>query len=377
MAIKKYILICFCIATTCVNAQQKNFINRTLDWGYNLVQGDSAHPKKKYFFVVPIVSYKPETRWMAGLSFAHYFRSGNNDSITRPSVIRFNTTYTQNHQWGVRPEFEVFSEGNKYNVRGMLQFTKFTENYWGIGNNTPASNKELYDFNQIQAQAKVTQLIGKQVYIGLKVNYEQLFNIAPSPTGIIVQSTITGTKGFHSLGVGPLISIDNRDQIYFPKKGHFIDISALFYGKELGSTSSFSNLLIDARKYIGLWKENVLAIQAYANLNEGNVPYRLMGSIGSDKYMRGYYSGRFRDKHAIAFQAELRKHVWGPLGLVFFGGAGNVGYNISNLSNNIKPMYGAGIRFLAIPREKINMRLDYGRGIDGIEGFYITLNEAF
>jgi hypothetical protein len=40
-------------------------------------------------------------------------------------------------------------------------------------------------------------------------------------------------------------------------------------------------------------------------------------------------------------------------------------------------MYGIGVRMLAIPREKINMRLDYGRGINGIEGIYITLNEAF
>jgi len=31
----------------------------------------------------------------------------------------------------------------------------------------------------------------------------------------------------------------------------------------------------------------------------------------------------------------------------------------------------------AIPREKINFRIDYARGHNGLQAFYVTLNEAF
>ncbi len=40
-------------------------------------------------------------------------------------------------------------------------------------------------------------------------------------------------------------------------------------------------------------------------------------------------------------------------------------------------MYGAGLRIMAIPREKINMRFDVAFGNKNSQTFYVTLNEAF
>lgn len=377
--IRKSFIVFFTLLLTGHSAfsQKKNFVIRTMDWGYKIVQGDSANPKKKYYFVVPIVSYKPETRWMLGLSFAHYFRAKKDDPFTRPSVIRVNFTYTQNNQWSVRPQFEIFTADNKYNLRGLFQYTKFLENYWGIGNGVPESNKELYTFNQYKANAKVTRLIRKGIYAGVQFNYEKLYNIGTVANSMMKASGVNGVNGYESLGAGPMISFDNRDHIYFPKKGHFVDVSTAVYNKAYGSSSNFTNITVDARKYISLWKENVLALQLYGNFNEGTVPFRLMGTVGSDSYMRGYYFGRYRDDHMIAAQAEFRKQIWGPVSMVLFGGAGNVANTINGLSDKVKPTYGFGVRFLAIPREKINMRFDYGRGLNGIEGIYLTLNEAF
>ena len=121
----------------------------------------------------------------------------------------------------------------------------------------------------------------------------------------------------------------------------------------------------------------MLAIQAFANINSGNIPFRMMGTLGSDSYMRGYYNGRFRDNCAMAFQTELRKTIWGPVSIVAFGGLGTVSQNADGLTSNLKPCYGAGLRIMAIPREKMNIRADYGMGIDGANAFYLTMGEAF
>ena len=102
-----------------------------------------------------------------------------------------------------------------------------------------------------------------------------------------------------------------------------------------------------------------------------------MGTLGNESYFRGYYQGRYRDVNAITFQAEWRKHIWGPAGIVLFGGAGNVSANYANLVSHIKPMFGAGLRIMAIPREKINMRFDVAFGSQNSQTFYVTLNEAF
>ena len=377
LGFKQAIAATFILCYTTAFAQQKNFVLRTMDWGYKFVQGDSAKPKKKYLFIVPIVSYKPETRWQLGISASHFFRAKNNDSITRPSVLRLNVSYTQNNQLSVRPMFEVFTINNKYSLRGLLQYSNFIENYWGIGNNTPESNKELYSFNQYKVNIKATRLVKKGIYLGLQLDYENLFNIKHEAGSLAPTSGVTGINGYHYFGIGPVFTLDNRNQIYFPTRGHIVDVATSIKNKQAGSSSTFSNITVDARKYISLWNENVLALQAYASFNSGDVPYRAMGTLGNESYFRGYYFGRYRDKQELSMQAELRKQIWGPVGMVAFAGLGNVADLPKNLHQNVKPMYGIGLRVKAIPREKINFRIDYARGYNGLQAFYVTLNEAF
>ena len=367
----------FCIANN-LFAQQKNFVNRTIDWAYKIVQGDSAHPKKKYYFPVPIIAYKPETRWVLGLSLTHLFRVQDGDSITRPSTIRLNISYSQNNQLSIKPYLDIFTKKNRFNIKAYYQFTDFSEYFWGVGINTPNENKELYHFNMQKINVKAAYQFLPKLYAGAQLNVEKMYNVsyAKNPS-IMENSNIPGTRGSFSSGLGFTIYYDNRNNIYFPTKGQYIEFSNCFYNAAFGSNYNFTSFVFDGRKYIGLWKENVLAFQTFANINIGTAPFRLLGTLGSDSYMRGYYAGRYRDNNSMAFQTELRKTIWGPISIVMFGGFGTVSSGISELANNLKPNYGGGLRIMGIPREKMNIRLDYGKGIDGNEAFYITMAEAF
>ncbi len=359
-------------------AQEKRpFIIRTLDWGYKIVQGDSASPYKKYYFAVPIIAYKPESRWVLGVSLAYIFRTLQGDGITRPSIIRANVSYSQEHQFAFRPYVEIFTKRNKFNFRGQYNYTDFAEYYWGIGSNTPAANKELYKFQMNKLNQKAAYMVLPKFYAGIQYAYEQMYNVRFEPGSQLELSGLRGSKGYYEAGPGVTMYYDDRDNVYAPIKGHIIELSNVFYHSLFGSGSNFVNFTFDARKYKQLWKENVLASQFFFNFNEGNIPFRMKGVLGSEMFMRGYYNGRYRDNHAMAFQTELRKTVWGPLGCVVFAGFGNVSNVVSGLLDNIKPNYGAGIRFKAIPREKMNMRLDYGFGSGDNRALYITLNEAF
>ncbi len=371
------LLIYFLLQTASASAQQKNFVLRTMDWAYKLVEGDSANPKKKYLFVIPILSYKPETRWQAGINVSYFFKAGKMDSTTRTSAIRSNFSITQNKQYSIRPFFDVFTNRNKYNFRGQYQFTDFIEYYWGIGNQVQESAKELYSFRQHKANVKAMRLITHGLYAGIQLNIENTYGLGYAENGFMKTSGITGTTGYFEAGIGPVVSFDTRNHVFYPTNGHFIDLSATFYQKALGSDHTFNSINIDARKYFSLGGEQVIALQAFGHFNTRQVPYRMMGTIGNESYFRGYYFGRFRDIHAATFQAEWRKPVWGPVGIVVFAGAGNVSADLNGLSSRVKPMVGGGIRVKAIPREKVNVRLDYAWGEKGIQAFYITLNEAF
>ena len=96
--------------------------------------------------------------------------------------------------------------------------------------------------------------------------------------------------------------------------------------------------------------------------------------------MRGYYTGRFRDRNFVAAQAEYR---WLPFpfskrfGGVLFASAGTVSPNTSMLAREQwHPAIGAGLRFMVFPKKDIFIRADFALTPEG-NGLYIYTGEAF
>ncbi len=376
-------LLCFTTSTIYAQpipepslSQKPNFIQRSINYTYRIIEGDSAHPRKRLIVVLPIIAYKPETRWLFGASITQIFRLAN-DSITRPSYIRLNISYSQNRQFSTLPMFDVFTKNNKWNIRGSYNYTNFGEFYYGIGYKTPQTNEEFYTFDMHDANVKVAYRFLPNLYAGIQYNFEQMYNVVQQPGGLLEQSKINGYDGYRASGLGLTLYYDSRDHVYFPHRGSLVEISNVFHERYLGSEYKFVNIMLDARTYIHLWKDNVLALQGTMNFNEGQIPFRMMGVMGSYTIMRGYYNGRYRDNHSMAFQAELRKTIWGPVGIVAFGGGGTVSGTELGLFNHIQPNYGVGLRLKAVPKERVNARIDLGMGSKGTRAVYITLNEAF
>lgn len=373
----RFIFCVFCIACLSANAQvRKNFIERTVDWGYRIIEGDSAHPRKRTIFIFPIIAYKPESRWIGGASVTQIFRVSK-DSITRPSVARFDLSYSQERQFSFRPVIDIFSKLNKLNVRAIYNYTNFGEFYYGIGRNALASNEEAYKFNMHDLNVKAAYQFVPKLYLGIQYNFEQMYNIDANPNGLLKNSNVPGNNGYKASGFGLTLYYDDRDRVYFPLRGQMIEISNIYHEKFFGSKFEFINVTLDARKYIHLWKENVLALQSVFNMNDGDIPFRMQGVLGNFMIMRGYYNGRYRDKHSAAFQAELRKTIWGPVGMVAFVGCGTVANNKWDLATRLLPNYGIGLRVKAIRKEHVNVRIDYGIGNKENRAVYISLYEAF
>jgi hypothetical protein len=376
---KRGVIVLLFIFSQCVWAQErKPFINRTLDRAYSVVQGDSSKPHRKYIILVPIVAYRPESKWVVGASANYFFRTDKEKSeSTRLSFFRLNATYSQLEQLHIQPRIEIFTPENKWFIRAQYLYTDFSEYYWGIGGNAPNANRESYAFSMHRANLRVLRKFGDAIYAGMNTYFENMENMRFGEFSNFASSQVIGINGYRVGGGGLNFLFDNREHIYYPLGGTYIEFQQSYFWNALNDEGNFHQFVLDARHYKQLWKENVLAIQLFGTWNVGNVPFRMMGTLGNENYYRGYYQGRYRDHHAMAFQAELRKTVWGPLGMAVFGGMATVARTANELFSDLKPAVGAGLRFKGIPRERINLRIDYAIGIEGSRTAYITVNEAF
>ncbi len=136
--------------------------------------------------------------------------------------------------------------------------------------------------------------------------------------------------------------------------------------------------MLDLRRFIPIYKGQVLALQMFGSFNAGEVPLRSLAYLGGSSTMRGYYAGRYRDKNAGVVQAEYRVPLFWRIGAVGFADMGNVGPELKDIDlQHYKYSYGGGLRVALNQKEKLNLRLDYGLAKGGSQGFYLQLGEAF
>ena len=116
-------------------------------------------------------------------------------------------------------------------------------------------------------------------------------------------------------------------------------------------TFSFSRLDASVVQYIPVLNESwVLSVRGRVQTTLGDddvVPYFLMPSLGGSSVLRGYSTGRFRDRHALITSAEWR---WFPnrtaFDMAFFFDAGTVADRRANLwSERMQTDWGVGGRF--------------------------------
>ncbi|HKU48293.1 MAG TPA: hypothetical protein VJQ58_15530, partial [Burkholderiales bacterium] len=99
--------------------------------------------------------------------------------------------------------------------------------------------------------------------------------------------------------------------------------------------------------------------------------------FGSGTDLRGYEAGRYRDKAMLAAQAEYRFPLAGRWGGVVFGGWGKVAPSFDEMDRQLDlPSVGAGVRWLASEKARVNLSIDLTRGRDDTS-LYVYVKESF
>ncbi len=349
----------------------------TVNTNHLSAQKDSS--KKHHLLLFPVIAKSIETGWEFGGAGSFTFHVNKSDTITRTSSIQAVAIYSTKKQFVSAINGTQYFNNEKFILTEQISFSSFPDKFWGLGNRTPNSAEEPYQFKQFYVYAHLMRKIAPRLFIGGIYEFQTVWDIHYENGGLFDKENIPGKDGYKVSGLGASITYDSRNDAFAPNQGIFAQFFFNHFNPILGSDFKYTNFVFDLRKFIRLNKRQVLALQLYSFNNSGaDIPIRSLASLGGASQMRGYYSGRYRDHQLIVSQAEYRIDIKKRFGIVAFGGLGNVNDQFSHASfENIKYSYGAGCRFALNKSEKLNIRLDYGMGNGVNKGFYLQIGEAF
>ncbi|UYZ63822.1 outer membrane protein assembly factor [Hymenobacter weizhouensis] len=350
----------------------------------------AASPRrdKPSFIPLPIVFSQPETGLGYGLALLPVWRWAAAGPETRKSNARLLAWRTQKSQSLVQLTHNVFTPGEKLLLTGEASyFHRFPINYYGTGPHTRLVNKSVIQYQLLILQQRVLRRVAPNWFAGglyrlthlRDVRLREGINQDPTRSRLFDRPAREYQQNTLTSGLGPALLYDGRDNVLSTFQGSYLDVSTLFNARALGSELPFTRFTFDARHFrqLALTGRPVLALQLVGQFHAGRVPFRELANLGGDRVLRGYYEGRYRDRQLLALQAELRCPLFWRFGAVLFGGLGQVGYRpLELVQNSPKGAAGAGLRFAFNRADRLNLRLDYGRGKTS-SGVYFSINEAF
>lgn len=344
-----------------------------------LAQTDSIHQQpvktnKPFFFGFPVLFYTPETRIGFGATGVSTFNFKSDSIGAQQSRVNLIAVYTQNKQVLLYLPFLLFLKNRTYQCAGEFGYYNFNYIFYGVGNST--YKEELFFLKYPRIRFSFLRKIQKNFYAGVKYSYDNvtLFNLETS--GSLIKGDIPGSNGGTVSGIGLTSIYDSRDNLFYPSKGSYYELTGLLSDKFFRSNFNFVKITSDFSKYFH-YKKSVFAFNCYAVITNGDVPFYQMGLLGGQNRMRGFYEGRFRDNQLLLLQVEYRQMIYKRIGVALFTNVGQVASLWNQMNNdNWLFTYGAGLRLQLDKTQKINLRIDVATDNKKILP-YFTIGEAF
>jgi len=325
----------------------------------------------------PIAYYSPETHIAYGAAGSLVFRINPGQGNDRPSSVSALIMHTQLRQLRLVLSQDIYLNRPGLYIQSELLYQDYPDKFFGIGSGVSVDDEEVYTSRSFEFHLAVEKELFSSFSLGLRVQWDSWDLTEVVRGGLLDTGTMFGLDGGQVAGIGLIASWDTRNHFFSANRGTWVRLRVDFFEKVLGGDFNFSRFIVDARHYHTVFRNHVLAIQAKAELQTGEVPFQYLARFGGMYGMRGYYDGRFRDKDMVMVQAEYRLPLSERWGVVAFGSAGNVAPKLEEM-DLARPLLagGLGLRFVFDKKERIMIRMDVGFGKDS-SGIYFSIYEAF
>lgn len=353
-----------------------------------------AAEKKGEWLLAPIPINSPAIG--AGLEWvvARLFYVNKNDEVSPASVAGSAGLFTNNGSRAVALGGRLYMKEDKYRFAALIGTASVNLDIYGIGQ--AAANRGVYVPLKTDGRGFIGESLfrlRKGVYIGARGQYRNLrlalnrekmeSSEPPEQVADVINQIGDDLFRQQTVSVGPRFQWDTRDEIFYPKRGLFLDFGLDAFAKGLGSKWNYQYYKIGFNKYNRLSEHQVLAFRGMACAAAGeHVPIYDLCLFGAMNDLRGYTAGRYQDRRMFATQAEYRlmfpaQGFLGRFGIVAFAGFGAVGEKFSEIGfGDLLPSGGGGARFRLTKKHPVNFRMDYGFGKVG-HTLSIGILEAF
>lgn len=349
-----------------------------------------AH-KKVWLSIMGGPSYTPEASAGIGGAVLASFRLDKNDSISQRSFLPIGFNISLNGTFIVAGGGTFFFNENKFRIYAKYGFRREPANFFGVGFDEikqahKSDSTTEYQKTTLNFAPKLVWEIKPKIYAGglIDINYNRIKK---------AQTVLAENPYYHkfgsrytNIGIGTILQYDSRNDIATPSDGLLLSATGTVYGKYLGGDYNYELLELEYRQFKRLFKRrSVLGWTAKAQIGLDDVPYTELPSFGSANDLRGYLSGKYRDKSAaygiveyrhmfMSQEAYERGAFWSKFGFATWVGGGTIGEDPKHW-NKWKLNYGLGLRIQLQPGK--NLRLDIGKGPGEKWAFYMNMTEAF
>lgn len=303
---------------------------------------------------------------------------------SRISAIVGSTSFTQNKQFTLPIQSSIWSPNNAFNFVGDDRFYRYPQSTYGLGSSSNIRHEDPMDYSYVRFYETALRHIAGNLYAGAGYIFDYHWNITDKG---YFNDYASYSKASYTIATGFTLNalLDSRDNAINPQKGGYASVQYRDNFIAMGSTSSWSSLVVDVRRYINLpaGSDNVLALWSYDWLILNGKPGFLdLPSNQWDAFSatgRGYIQGRFRGAQMVYGEAEYRYRITrnGLLGGVFFLNAESFSAAPGTRLQEIQPGFGPGLRLKLNTISKTNICIDYGFGRQGSNGLFIDVGEIF
>jgi hypothetical protein len=303
---------------------------------------------------------------------------------SRISAIVGSTSFTQNKQFTFPVQSSIWSPNNAFNFIGDDRFYKYPQSTYGLGSSSNIKHEDPMDYSYVRFYETALRHVAGNLYAGAGYIIDYHWNITDKG---YFNDYAAYSRDSYTIATGFTLNalLDSRDNAINPHKGGYASAQYRDNFTFLGSTSVWSSLVVDLRKYINLpaGSDNVLALWSYDWLILNGKPGFLdLPSNQWDAFSatgRGYIQGRFRGAQMVYGEAEYRYRVTsnGLIGGVFFLNAESLSAAPGTRLQGIQPGFGPGLRIKLNTISKTNICIDYGFGRQGSNGLFIDVGEIF
>ena len=327
--------------------------------------------KERNLFVVPIPMSGPTFGTGLILGGAYFYPQTEQQKKSQPaSLTGAAVGYTHNKSWFAGVLQQNYFAEDKWRFNAVAAYADFKLE---LIPPQEGSEEGLLDWLVKGGvfQTSISRRLGGHWYLGLTAHYldiqQDLELNADLPDFNLDQK-------IRSPGVGLKLEYDTRDMPSNAYRGQRFELKAIAADQQHVNEGSYQSYFARFRSYHQLHDSLVLAWELSGCKKDGRIP--LFDTCRLN--LRGFPITDYLSKESILAQAEVRWRFYKRWGLVAFAGGGRVDDSFGNHGEGETiPSYGAGLRWMVLESQRINVRVDYARSNNGNSAWYLSVAEAF